>query len=234
MLNVLNVLALISRMSSDYARATALHEESLALARALDYQIGVAGNLSNLGVIARDTGDYARAAVLYADALALYRHLGDSWGIAISLTNRGEVELLQGSAAAAGIFYREALPLHQQMGHKQGIAECLEGLAFVANAAGGSATAVHLLGAADAIRQAIGYPLAPMDRAGRQEKLDELRTVLEGGEMHPGTDSPFERTWLAGRAMPLEQAVTYALSDLPAAATPPAISAPGRLNSPLQ
>jgi tetratricopeptide (TPR) repeat protein len=219
MMSALNLLALASRLRADHARARALHEESLALARSLGNAHAMAINLSNLGVIASDTGDYARAADLYAEALARYRQLNNSVGIALTLTNLGEATQLQGNVAAAESFYREGLPLHVQMGYQQGVAACLEGLALVAASSGGSAVAVRLLGAAQALREAIGFPYAPAERARWQREVDALRLSLDRAGAAAGcAGESFDRLWAEGQALPLEQAVAYALSDPRAAA----------------
>ena len=61
-------------------------------------------------------------------------------------------------------FMAESLALRREMGERLGIAECLEELAAVAAGSGEPARAARLLGAAEAIRMAIGAPLPPYDR----------------------------------------------------------------------
>jgi hypothetical protein len=62
--------------------------------------------------------------------------------------------------------------------------------------------AAHLFGAAEAVRDVIGVPLMPADRARLDPRLAVVRATL-------GTALPAE--WTTGRAMSLEQAITYAL-----------------------
>jgi hypothetical protein len=83
----------------DYARASALHEESLALGRELGDTGVVADTLINLGRVAFAQGDEGRAAALYA-ALALSGTLGDKWLSAFCLEGLVSVASVQGTRSA--------------------------------------------------------------------------------------------------------------------------------------
>jgi hypothetical protein len=65
--------------------------------------------------------------------------------------------------------------------------------------------AAQLAGAAEALRETIGYELEPTDRAFRDRYLTEVRAAL--GE------TALEATMAEGRAMTLEEAVRLALED---------------------
>ncbi len=84
----------MATQQGDYARAEALHEESLALRRELGDTWGIAISLLSLGCLAADQHDYARAATLEKEALSLYGELGDKRWIAACL---------EGLAAVAGV-----------------------------------------------------------------------------------------------------------------------------------
>ena len=68
--------------------------------------------------------------------------------------------------------------------------------------------AARLYGAAQALRETIGSPLPAEDRAYYEEAVADVHTI-------PG-EASFEAAWAEGRAMPLEQAVAYALEEPPA------------------
>jgi hypothetical protein len=91
------------------------------------------------------------------------------------------------------------------MGHKQGMAENLEGLAAVAAAQAQPERAARLFGAAEALRTAVGAPRPHAERAEHERHFAAARAAL--GE------EAFAAAWGAGRAMPLEAAVSYALAD---------------------
>jgi len=75
----------------DYARAAALHEESLTLRRELGDAWGVALSINNLADVALRRGDQAAAATLYAKDVVLYRDVGDQRGIAFCLEGLARV-----------------------------------------------------------------------------------------------------------------------------------------------
>jgi hypothetical protein len=81
----------------------------------------------------------------------------------------------------------------------------LEGLAAVAVGRRQIDRSANLLGAAAALRQAIGAPLAAADRVDRDKSVSALREVA--GE------APFERAWSEGAALTLRQALACALNE---------------------
>jgi hypothetical protein len=85
------------------------------------------------------------------------------------------------------------------------IAESLEIAARLALAEGWPERAARLLGAADALRDAIGAPLPPVYRAAHEHDMATARTALG--------DAAFAAAWAAGRALALEQAVAEALAE---------------------
>ena len=99
-------------MQGDFARAEALHAESLAIRRELGDERGIVVALIYLGLVARARGDHAAARARYAEALAAARALGNLpliaealEGIAVAASGLGEAERaarLFGAAAALG------------------------------------------------------------------------------------------------------------------------------------
>jgi hypothetical protein len=75
----------------------------------------------------------------------------------------------------------------------------------VAVAQAQSERAARLFGAAEALREAIGTPLPPADRAEHDRSVAAVRTAL--GE------EAFAAAWAEGRALTLEHAVAFALAD---------------------
>ena len=187
----------------DYDRATALLTESLALRRDPDDTRGIAIALNNLGLVAFQRGDYDRAAALLIESLALRRDLGDTRGVAISLGNIGHLASRQGDKDRATALLTESLALRRDLGDTRGIAECLEGLAAIAIAQGQAERAAHLFGAASAAQEAVGLPRLPATiRATLDQAAGAARMVL--GE------AAFAAAWAWGRALGLEEAISYA------------------------
>ncbi len=213
----LNNLGLVARYQGDYARAAALHEESLALRRELRDKQSIATSLGNLGTLALEQGDNERAASYFAESLALREELDDRQGIAWSLGNLGTVALARRDLTAAQSLHIKSLLLFQQTGNKVGAVECLEGLARAALARLRPERAARLFGTAAALREEIGAPLSPRERAIVERDVAAARAALDR--------TTFEVAWVGGRSMSLEQAVDMLLTGQEAGGTgtvPPA------------
>ena len=86
-----------------------------------------------------------------------------------------------------------------EMDNKELIPACLEGLADLVAAQGELAWAVRLWGAAEALREAIGTPLPPIERADYGRAITAVRTRLD--------EKAFTTAWAEGRTMTPEQAL---------------------------
>jgi non-specific serine/threonine protein kinase len=208
----LRALGNVTLGQRDYERTGALFEEGLALARELGDKHGIAALLNSLGERARFQGDYEGAAAYYEESLALFRELGGRLQIAMILHNSGYVVLRQGDAQQAAALFEESLVLYQDLKRKQGVIECLIGLAGAAAAAAGEQPATaewaaRLFGAAEGPLEATGGGLAAADQAEYDRYLALAREQLD--------EPAFGAAWAEGRAMTMEQAVTYALEGAP-------------------
>jgi predicted ATPase/Tfp pilus assembly protein PilF len=201
----LSWLANIAGSGGENDRARALLREALSAAREADDAGLTAAVLNNLGEDERLRGDYERAKALYEESLAIYRRMGHWARVNLSLNNLGHVALARGDRRSAVGFYKKNLKLSVRFGMKEGIAAGLEGLAASFGKEGDPALAVRLLGAAEALREAIGHPLEYADRAPYERCVAGVRHALAPEE--------FSRSWSAGRAMPLEEAIACALPD---------------------
>jgi tetratricopeptide (TPR) repeat protein len=202
--------ATLSEDQSHYAVARTFYEESLGLHRVLGDQCGIASSLNRLGFVACWQGDDALARVRHEESLAICQALGDQRGIAYALGGLGDVAVAQGAYAVAGARYQESLALLWELQHKRRIAECLEGLAKLASAQGQPTQAARLSGTAEALRAALGAPLAPPERALYDRTVAGVRAALD--------EAAFTTVWAAGRAMMLEQAIVQAL-EAPSSST---------------
>jgi predicted ATPase len=197
------ILGAVAREQGSYGRAAAWLEESLALTRQAGNKGGSALALITLGLVARAQGDYGRAQALSSEGLALTRQLGDRWGSAYALLSLGMLTRERGDYERATSLYAESLMLFQTLGEKGGLIGCLEGVAGVLGLQGQPARAARLLGAAAALRRALGAPLPPADRASHDRTVAAVRRAL-------GEDA-WATAWAAGQACTLEQAIATAL-----------------------
>ena len=201
----LSNLANVVKSQGDFARARALHGECLSIFSGLADRAGVAWSLNSQGDVARDEGDLQGAQMLYERGLAIFRELGDYWGIAGTLTDLGNLAREQRQALTAQSLYRESLKIFQALEHKRGIARLLECFACLAAAQLEAERSLRLAGAAAALRQNIGAPLAPAEQAKLEALLFPARQAL--------TNAASATAWLDGWSIPVEKAIGEVLTQ---------------------
>lgn len=169
------------------------------------YRIGVEANLA---VGYWDDGDYGRAFALLSQNIPVFRDLHNTDWLTQCLLSVGALLLKPWDGRdldQAERHLREGLEMGASHGHR---ALMLDGLCdFAALRAGQArwAPAARLLAAADGSRQELGVTPSPDQEKEYKALISSARDRLEPQE--------FAAAWEAGRAMTLEQAVEYALSD---------------------
>jgi len=201
----LQVLGHIATVQGDLTQAAVYNEEILAFYRPLGYKRGIGMGLSGKGVIAQLQGDWEHAVAYYTESLALFRERGDKETSTSVLHNLGGAVLHQGADRQAAACFAEGLALSREIGSRYSTAMNLAGMAGVAAARGRPERSARLFGAADALFDALGIIVEPVDRAEYDHNAAVARAQL-------GEDA-FAAAWAAGRAMPLEQTFAYALSE---------------------
>jgi len=197
-------LGMVALDEGNLVAARALHEESLAIARELGNRNGVLASLGNLGIVSYELGDFAAARTQFEEILAISRELGDGQTTAIALHRLGTVEDAQGGYRAAEALYRESLTILHGLGLRGRIPYSLQELAMVAAALGNPLRAARLWGAEERLREEIGPA-----RSARPETDPQMRDARAAA----GDGAAFDRAWQEGRAMPLEQAIEFAISS---------------------
>ena len=195
----------------DLARARALAEEALTIGRDLGHRTFNAQVMLELGRVATAEGDEAQSAVVWKQALALARVTQHQRATAEILLELGRLAHRQGDDRRAQALLGESLHLYWERKHRGLIAECLACLAGVAATGyppcvpspSGDSRAARLFGAADALYTANGGQGQPPVRADTERDLAAARAQLD--------EEGFAAAWAEGQAMPLEQAVAYAL-----------------------
>jgi hypothetical protein len=119
----LNGAGKLALRQASWERATALHEEALALRRALGDRSGTAASLRSLGHVANLQAEYGRAADLLEESLALYaeslvvsRDIGAREQAATGLEGLARVAAAQGQAGRAGRLCGAAEALREALG----------------------------------------------------------------------------------------------------------------------
>jgi tetratricopeptide (TPR) repeat protein len=211
---MLSNLGELATVLGNYDSARALLEEGIAIYRVLGARSGVALCLHNLASLALAQGHYNSARSLYEESHGMYQALGETWGVAGALCGLGKTAARQGDHAVACSFFQESLALQQRrLGDKASVASLLEELAVALLAAAKAGyqqkdvarRAIRLLGAAEALRETLGFNEAPAEAANIEASIASTRAVL-------GQDV-FVAAWTAGKSLTWEQAVTEALKQ---------------------
>ncbi len=192
----------------DHARAKEIFEEGILVCRAVGYTYLLPAFLLSLGYVLLVEGAYERGAALNEEATMLLRERGYKGGLQYTLDNLGWAALLQGDHERAKSYYEESLTLCKELGDRMVASDSLEGMACTSAAKGEAERAARLFGAAEAMREALGavaYELTPEEKAWREPHLATARSGLDG--------AMWEETWAEGRAMTMDDAISYALEE---------------------
>lgn len=187
----------------DLDRAAPLYEEALSLSRIIGDKRTSAMILGNLGQVEWHRGNHGRAIALNVEALSLLKDLEDTSMVTEVLSVSGRDTAYHGAYETAARFIEEGLLLARDLRNGYCVAHCLEGLAALATAKANGVRAARLWGAADALREAVGAPLAPVDLQVHERNVAGARAQID--------EASWEAAWAEGKAMTLEVATEYAL-----------------------
>ncbi|GAH33230.1 unnamed protein product, partial [marine sediment metagenome] len=162
-----------------------------------------ARSLRSLGQAAQGQSEYKRAVEFLEESLILYKEIEGNVGAAMSLCFLGRAEADRGNLDKATKLVKDGFSIFQEMGNKWGVAWCFECLASVALYRDRAKQAVRLFGAAEALRDAAGVPVAHADRVEYDKEVAAVRSKL-GNEK-------FSALWAEGRSISIEEAIEYAL-----------------------
>ena len=159
--------------------------------------------------------DAALALGLLDESLSISRHHGMMRHVAVALSGGGALGAwawARGDFGRAEAAYREAIEIHRRMGALREAADCLRELSWVAVGKGQPRRAARLIGADEAAYEALTRTLWPV-----------FRLLSERGEAAARArlgDRDFEEARAEGRAMSLDEAIQYALEDVPTTLSP--------------
>ncbi len=127
----------LAQWQGDFARATELLQECVALRRDLGLPGGETDLLINNAMWAYTNGDHDHAVTLLEECVARHRAAGsrasiDRRGLGLSLFRLGMVERARGNYERAAALYEECLALHRVLDDRLGSALALLGLGDIA------------------------------------------------------------------------------------------------------
>jgi predicted ATPase/DNA-binding SARP family transcriptional activator/DNA-binding CsgD family transcriptional regulator len=211
-------LANVSSDRGDYERSKELYEEAIALAREMGGALPLGDLLLALGWEYMLEGDHERATALNEEAAALYRERGSTGGLKYALDTLGWAALVREDRERARDLYEDNLVLCREIDDKLVASESMDGLACYAASGGEAQRAARLFGAAQALREAVGYQQPPRERSLREPYLTVARSCSD--------EAAWKTAFAEGQAMSFEEAVEYALSAEELGSPPPAPERP--------
>jgi non-specific serine/threonine protein kinase len=193
--------------AASWAEAVPSFRESLTLARQAGPRWATYLSLYCLAEAARLNHEHERAEALIIESVALARQAGDGWSASLAEISLGWQVLLRGDSERARACGLESLDQMSELGDVRRGSYALETLGAVAAVTGQPVRAARLFGAAEALREPIGDLMPASVRPERAKSVAAARALLSASE--------FDAAWAAGRAMPLDVAVTYARTAEP-------------------
>jgi predicted ATPase/class 3 adenylate cyclase len=197
-------LGILAMWQCQYQAAGTALQESLTISRELGLKVNGLLVLMIVGEVAYLQGSYETAQSHFEESLRTAREVGYQAGVAYGLHGLGKLALERGDYAAARALCGESLQISKAHGVKWGTVYALETHARLTAAGDAPRHAAMLLGAASALRKAMGAPLPPCYRPALERLHTMVRSTLGLGD--------FDSAWTQGEVMSLEQAVGFALS----------------------
>lgn len=186
----------------DFALATTLFEECIAVQRTLDDQLAVMICLLDLGGVAFEQADYALARRYYENALERARELGAKRPATNAIVNLGIIWLMQGDDARARAHFAEALAQVVLPEDSLVVAYVLAGLSGLASRAGRPEYAARLAGESEGVCAAINYAMPVASRARFDQQAAAARDQLDA--------AAWAAAWAAGFTTTIEEALRLA------------------------
>jgi tetratricopeptide (TPR) repeat protein len=200
----MGILADVVAFRGDLATAGALYEEAAELARLRGDRLELAITLYSLGYVARLQGKLQAAEDRFEESLTISRELGDVMGQAAALQSLVDIASDAGDHARALSLLRESTELLESIRYVSGLLESLNTHAGLLTKLGEADAAARLWGAFQVLAAEVGRDAAhPLEAAARDENVAAAREAL-GGEA-------FERAWVEGGSLSLDDAVAFAL-----------------------
>ncbi len=182
-----------------------LCEEALGLFRDLGDKAGITLASNVLGELSRLDGDYERAGRAYQGAIDIAHEEGNKLYEAISLSNLSYVAYHQGDYEEAAAIVKEVIARLLELENTRHLPQDLALLAGPVAAQGDPHKAAQLLGASEALLEAMGLYLQAGDQFEIERYVTATREQLDAADV--------EAAWSKGRAMSLEEAVALALGE---------------------
>jgi non-specific serine/threonine protein kinase len=186
-----------SKIAREYAK------EGTILMQEAGNRWGATMALLSMAMIDKYSGNYSEARAKFAACEPRFRALGDRHRMNMVKSELAHIDRYEGHYQQAEAVYRETIREWQRLGHRAAVAHQFECLASVAKVQEQGRRAATLFGSAQALREKIGISMTPFEKVEYDREVEDLRRGLDQGV--------FDSSWAEGRAMSMDQAITFAL-----------------------
>lgn len=185
--------------------AERLEQEALSVARTIGDRWEIAITLLGLGNVLLFAGRVDEAEASYEESVALCRDIGDPWALGMALRNLGVATRRLGRVAASLLLFRDSLQSLRQIDDAWFVSRTLEELSKSLAAQGAWRHATCVLGAAEAMREAVGAVVIASRRTEYDRMVADARAALG--------DTDFSRILADGRSLTREEAIDSAIDE---------------------
>ncbi len=196
-------LGAVANQRGNIKTAKKFTKEGLKISREINDHLGVATSLNNLGDLARMENDLAAARQLLEESLSISKQIGNFQGVCCATSNLGAVTFEEGDYKTAIAHFTEAIALGQKLGNKVSVSYSLDGFAALAVKKGNLELAAQLAGAAERLRESLGFDTEPAERRFRAAYLADLHAAID--------EETFSKVYEQGCALRLEKAILLTL-----------------------
>ena len=193
----------LETLEGNFTVALELILESLEISRQLNDEKQIAFSLAALGDVRLAQGQPLEARAPIEESLEISGRLGFRSNVCVNLINLGTVAWYEGDAESAHKHFSASLVICREMMKKNLISCCLDGFAAVASIKDNNELAAALAGAADGLRESIGYEIELTERLFRDKYLAHVRTCIG--------DSELDAFHARGRAIEIDDAIAIAI-----------------------
>ncbi|MEK7724508.1 MAG: NB-ARC domain-containing protein, partial [Acidobacteriota bacterium] len=197
-------LAAITVLQKDFNSAQTSIEEALLLSRQLKDEMQTAYSLASLGDLEMSRENLSVARPLLEECLTISKKLAHKKLLTVTYFNLGTIDYFENSFQAAAFNFAESFKIAEKMGNITMISCALEGFAALAVKSGKPEQSAKLAGAAESLRESIGYYIEPAEEIFRNNYLAETRAAL--------SEKQFSTLYLQGKILNSDEAA--ALTEL--------------------
>jgi tetratricopeptide (TPR) repeat protein len=187
----------------DLDQAAAAYAGAISMLRSAGYEAHAWVIQAYLATTLVLRGDLESGVPMLDEALTRLREISSDWFVVLAIAQRAHAALRQGDLPGAARWFTETVDFAQNLQLMGALFSAVTGLAGVALALGQADRAARVLGAVESAREAIG-----LEHIQDMHDVEHINATIRAGL----ETAEFERAWVEGHRMSLEDAVAEALA----------------------